>query len=86
MALSCPVGCDTGVAGELGAGWRFDASFIYAKLSDLEYFRNDASRSRFQQGMLVDPLTGECYDPSGGCVPLNVFGANNLTPEATELR
>jgi iron complex outermembrane receptor protein len=74
----------TGVAGELGAGWRFDASFTYAKVSDLEFYRNDASRSRFQQGMLIDPLTSECYDTSRGCVPLNVFGANNLTAEAAE--
>jgi hypothetical protein len=43
--------------------------------------RNDASRSRIQQGLLVDPVTNECFEPTGGCVPLNLFGEGNLSAE-----
>ncbi len=32
--------------------------------------------------MLVDPLTGQCFDPSNGCVPVNMFGENNMSAEA----
>jgi len=32
----------------------------------------------------VDPATGQCFDPSGGCVPVNMFGAGNLSPEAVD--
>lgn len=73
-----------GFRGELGKGWDVDAWVTYTKGSSVYYLRNDVSRSRFLQGMLVDPLTNECYDPSGGCVPLNVFGEGNLSAEGAE--
>jgi len=73
-----------GFRGELGKGWDIDAWATYTKGSSVYYLRNDVSRSRFLQGMLVDPLTNECYDPSGGCVPLNVFGEGNLSAEGAE--
>jgi outer membrane receptor protein involved in Fe transport len=37
-----------------------------------------------QQGLLVDSGTGECFDPTGGCVPVNIFGVGNLSPQAAE--
>jgi hypothetical protein len=33
------------------------------------------------QGLLVDPVSNECFDPTGGCAPLNIFGEGNLSPE-----
>ena len=33
------------------------------------------------QGLLVDPVTGNCRDLSNGCVPLNLFGAGLLSDE-----
>jgi len=73
-----------GFRGELGKGWDIDAWVTYTDFSAVYNLRNDASRSRFLQGMLVDPLTNECYDPSGGCVPLNVFGEGNLSAEGAD--
>ena len=73
-----------GLRGELTDGWDFDAWVIYTRSDEDQYFINDASASRFQQGLLVDPVTGQCFDPSGGCVPLNVFGEGNLSAEAIE--
>ncbi len=48
-------------------------------------FINDVDYAKSQQGMLAitDPVTGEivCQDNSGGCVPVNYFGPNTITPE-----
>jgi hypothetical protein len=46
--------------------------------------RNDASESRLLQGLLVDPVSNQCFDPTGGCVPLNLFGEGNLSAEGVE--
>ena len=73
-----------GVRGELNKTWSFDAWATYTKGEETVLFRNDASYSKIQQGLLVDPATGQCFDTSGGCVPVNLFGAGNLSPEAVD--
>ena len=70
-----------GFKGELWQDWHIDGWVTYTKASSTEYFRNDASESRLLQGLLVDPLSNECFDPTGGCVPLNLFGESNLSAE-----
>ena len=37
-----------------------------------------------RESLLVDPVTGECMDPSNGCVPANVFGENNISDAAAD--
>lgn len=74
----------TGLRGEIWSGWDFDAWVIYTDADEPEILHNDGSRSRFQQGLLVDPVTGQCFDPSNGCVPLNVFGLGNLSQEGID--
>ena len=74
----------TGLRGDAWGDWEFDAWLTYTDSDEPEILLNDASRSRFQQGLLVDPNTGQCLDPSNGCVPLNVFGAGNLSSEAVD--
>ena len=48
-------------------------------------FINDVDYDKSQQAMLAitDPDTGEivCADDSGGCVPVNYFGPDTITPE-----
>jgi len=73
-----------GLRGELNETWDFDVWATYTKGDEVESFLNDASSSRMQQGLLVDPLTGQCIDTSGGCVPLNLFGEGNLSAEGLE--
>ena len=68
-----------GLRGEINETWDFDAWLTYTRGDEDEFFLNDASFSRMQQGLLVDPLTGECFDTGNGCVPLNVFGEGNLS-------
>ncbi len=71
-----------GVRGELGGSWDIDGWLTYTKSSEKELFLNDASASRFLQGLLVDPVTGECFDPSNGCVPVDIFGEARMSAEA----
>jgi iron complex outermembrane recepter protein len=71
-----------GIRGDILAEWEFDAWATYTRNDEEDDFLNDGSLSRWQQGLLVDPATGQCFDPSGGCVPVNMFGAGNLSPEA----
>jgi outer membrane receptor protein involved in Fe transport len=68
-----------GLRGELAGSWEFDAWVSYTRGEERELLRNDASFSRLQQGLLVDPVTGNCFDPSNGCVPVNLFGEGNLS-------
>jgi outer membrane receptor protein involved in Fe transport len=73
-----------GIRGDILSDWEFDAWVTYTRNDEDDDFLNDGSLSRWQQGLLVDPATGQCFDPSGGCVPVNMFGAGNLSPEAVE--
>jgi outer membrane receptor protein involved in Fe transport len=68
-----------GIRSEIGATWEMDAWVTWADADEVSQFRNDGSLSRMQQGLLVDPATGQCFDPSGGCVPLDVFGEGRLS-------
>jgi len=75
----------TGLRGDLGSSsWEYDAWVTYTEGDEPEILHGDGSRSRLQQGMLVDPATGQCFDPSNGCVPIDWFGADNLSPEAID--
>lgn len=69
----------TGLRGELTASWDYDVWVSFTKGEEKDRDLNDGSFSRLQQGLLVDPATGNCFDPSNGCVALNIFGAGNLS-------
>ena len=73
-----------GLRGRINDNWDYDVWFTYTDGDEEELLLNDVSFSRIQQGLLVDPVTGQCTDPSNGCVPANLFGEGNLSPEAVE--
>jgi outer membrane receptor protein involved in Fe transport len=73
-----------GLRGEIGNNWQFDGWLSYTNLSTVDLLRNDASESRLLQGLLVDPVTNQCYNPSNDCVPLNLFGEGNLSAEGIQ--
>jgi len=73
-----------GLRGPVFGEWEFDGWVSYTEASEKERLFNDASESRLLQGLLVDPLTDQCFDPTGGCVPLNIFGEGNLSAEGAE--
>ena len=68
----------SGLRGALGSDWHYDVWFTYTRNEERTALQNGASRARFQQGLLVNPSTGQCFDASGGCAPLNIWGAGNL--------
>jgi iron complex outermembrane receptor protein len=73
-----------GVRGEIVAGWDFDAWMIYTTADEETRILNSSSLARLQQALLVDPLTRQCTNPAGGCVPADIFGANRISPEAVD--
>ncbi len=73
-----------GLRGQINDNWDYDVWFTYTDGDEEKLQLNDVSFSRIQQGLLVDPVTGQCTDPSNGCVPVNPFGENNLSAEAVD--
>jgi iron complex outermembrane recepter protein len=73
-----------GFESEFGTGWRWSADYSYTTTDRDMRVSNDISVSRIQQGLLVDPATGTCFDTSGGCVPVNPFGAGNISQAAVD--
>ncbi|MGB5336193.1 MAG: TonB-dependent receptor, partial [Woeseiaceae bacterium] len=45
---------------------------------------NGASAANLQQGLFVDPASEQCFDPSNGCAPLNIWGAGNISSAGVE--
>lgn len=73
-----------GFEGDIGGGWAWTADYSYGTTELDMRVVNDNSRSRIRQGLLVDPVSGDCFDTSGGCVPVNPFGAGNLSRAAAD--
>jgi len=72
----------TGIRFQASPNWLIDAHYSYSRTDVTEAFENDVSIERLLQGLLTDPATGACVDPSNGCVPVNIFGRGNITSEA----
>jgi outer membrane receptor protein involved in Fe transport len=62
-------------------GFTYDVSGQYGHTSLNEAEYNDAQKSKFQNGLLVDPATGNCYSGSP-CVPINLFTAGGISQAA----
>ena len=68
-----------GVRGDLAFGWDYDVWLSYTDNDEETLLLNGASAARLQQGLFVDPVSEQCFDPSGGCTPLNIWGAGNIS-------
>lgn len=73
-----------GFRGEFDFGWDYDVWLSYTDSDEDSLLRNGASASNFQQGLFVDPVSGQCFDPSNGCEPLNIWGAGNMSAAGVE--
>jgi outer membrane receptor protein involved in Fe transport len=69
--------------------WHWDATFNYGHNKERQASNGDVNIVNFRNAFAAvrDPATGAivCADPaarSAGCVPLNIFGMNTITPEA----
>lgn len=66
-----------GLRGDIGDNWRWDVSGQYGESDQVENRRGWGLASRLQQSLRAVSPT-ECVDPTGNCVPVNLFG-----PEGT---
>lgn len=79
-----------GLRGEIPFGvnsdWTYDLFYSLARTNRSESLRGFTSDVRIQQAVnaIVDPNTGlpACADPSGGCVPITLFGPGSIDPNA----
>jgi iron complex outermembrane recepter protein len=63
-----------GVRGDIPGlpNWTYDVSAQYGHTGNQLVEYNDALKGNFQNGLLVDPATSQCYS-GPPCVPLNIF-------------
>ena len=73
-----------GVDGDINDTWSYDVYYSRASLDNSNILNNDVSDSRFRQAVLVTDDGAACQDPSGGCAPLNIFGAGNISQAAID--
>lgn len=71
-----------GVRGKLTSTLNFDVFGQYGEANRRQTANGGALTERVQQALRVNPATGQCTVSTGGCVPINLFGANGtITPE-----
>lgn len=76
-----------GARGDLGNHWNYDVSGQYGRVNDTQRLTGDANFANFSQGLIVDgatPATAVCDDPSGGCVPINIFTQHAISNAAVQ--
>jgi len=69
-----------GVRGNLSETLRYDIAGSYGRSTNTQTILNYASIPRLQQALRATNAT-TCTDPSGGCVPVNLFGAQGSITE-----
>ena len=79
-----------GIKGDLPFGdWTYDASYVYGRSTTAEVSTGSVNLINFQESLNSVVVGGKivCADPVAqalGCVPVNVFGANSITPAAAQ--
>jgi outer membrane receptor protein involved in Fe transport len=69
-----------GLRGDLGESMHWDVFAQYGQSKKSRDFLNDLSYTALKQALDVVPGPNgpQCFDPSGGCVPLNVFTTGTI--------
>lgn len=73
-----------GARGDITENISYDVYFSEGRFESNLTQEGNISLSKLNQGLLLDtsdPNNITCQDTSGGCVPLNIYGEGNLTPE-----
>lgn len=73
-----------GVRGDFAEKWSYDVFGQYSKTTRNIAYLNDVSFARVTQALDAVQSGGSivCRDPSNGCVPLNLFTTDPVSPEA----
>ncbi|MDB5702157.1 MAG: TonB-dependent receptor [Sphingomonadales bacterium] len=76
-----------GVEGDFAKGWHYDAFFNYGRTDDNQTGTGQVNLFNFRAALAVvpdangNPVCQDVNARSQGCVPVNIFGANTLTPQ-----
>jgi iron complex outermembrane receptor protein len=72
-----------GLRGQIGDGLNYDLFAQYGQSKRDTVLRNDLSYTALQQALDVvqGPNGPQCFDPSNGCVPLNIFTTTPVTQQ-----
>lgn len=73
-----------GLDGEINDNWNYNVYASRAHLRNDQFLNNDVSDSRFRQAVLVTDDGQSCQVTTGGCAPLNIFGAGNISQAAID--
>ena len=71
-----------GMKGDLGKNWHYDVYAQYGESILDQIFINDISKNKLAQALDVVPGangTAVCADPTGGCIPYNIFTPGGVT-------
>ncbi len=71
-----------GLDGEITENWKYNAYASRSFLKNDQFLNNDVSDSRFRQAVLVSDDGLSCQVTTGGCAPMNIFGAGNIDAAA----
>jgi iron complex outermembrane receptor protein len=73
-----------GIRGDITSNIGFDLFGAYGQSENTQTIQGYVLTSRVRQALLATNTTS-CLDPSGGCVPLNIFGSTGtITPEMVD--
>jgi iron complex outermembrane recepter protein len=71
----------SGVKGDLGEAWSYDAYYQVGQITFANTYRNDVSDARIDEALLVNP-DRTCQSGNASCVPYNVFREGGVTDAA----
>lgn len=73
-----------GARGDAWDNWKWEASFAYGQFVQDQLRSGEVNGIRLRQALDATTVGGQivCRDTSNGCVPINIFGENSITPEA----
>ncbi len=78
------------ISGELGGGFEYELYSTYGRFKQRQINTGEFNFRRAQDALNVEVLPGgqvQCARPEAraeGCVPLNIFGAGTISPEAAD--
>lgn len=76
-----------GLKGSLGDALRYDSYFQIGRFQNNNDLAGDVSVARYKKGVNArDDGSGNavCVDPSGGCVPIDIWGAGEISADAVD--
>ena len=78
-----------GLQGDLNDAWRWDASAVFTQAKYSAVVTNNRDESKWNQSKdaVIGPngqavCRSTLTDPTNGCIPVNLFGENTITPQA----